>query len=239
MLVICCGMPRSGSTLQFNVISEVLNSKGKGRKVDWASPKQIVKDAAQYEEYAKDTSSYYIVKSHEPPEFLFGLCAENVFYVYVDREPKDAIASMKVKFNYSVPQGIRKVSSSWQLKDRICGLGSGQYLLQDYVKLRDELPIEISRVAAFFGIVLTEQELLQITEKLSLDKAYDRSRKKRLPFEHLWRRVCIGLGLPVRFADDELRLHPKHVSDHKGASEIWQKILTPEEVELIHNELKL
>src|SRR5690606_25870432 len=109
----------------------------------------------------------------------------------------------------------------------------GSVLVHEYEKLLEQLPLAIDEMADFLGAELDEGQKRAIATELDINSAYEKSRARKIPFEHVRRRINILLGRRVSFADDHLMLHPQHVSSHKGAIGIWRDELDVDEVAVI------
>lgn len=231
MLIICCGMPRSGSTLQFNATWKVVEAAGKGSAVEWRSSDDWNKSINDLIEFADD-ADLHVVKMHFPSDELLSIAegGKAVKFVYVHRDIRDVVVSMKVKFDFSLGRAVKRISESLSLEKRLSVFPSDVVLVQEYADLLNDLQNSISKIANFLGIEVDAGHIATIAKELDINVAYDRSRNKKIPFEHLRRRINRILRRKINFADEELMLHPEHVSPHKGRIGIWQDNLTQEEL---------
>lgn len=234
MLIVCCGMPRSASTLQFNIAWKIVETARIGRKVEWRS-------AADWDNAGEELShmalseTMHVIKTHSPPAPIRQLAqtTDCVRFIYVHRDIRDVVVSMKVKFDFTLSRAIRRISESIQLERWLAEHSRSSVLVQDYQTLLVELPEAIEEISRYLGAGLTKEKIARISAELDIRIAYQKSRTKRLMFEHLRRRVNMVLGRKMNFADDELMLHPEHVSAHRGEIGIWKSSLTPEELAVI------
>jgi len=111
MLIICCGMPRSGSTLQFNATWKVVEAAGTGKRVEWQSSADWA-DATDLLTELAASDTLNVVKMHFPPDNVKALAEANgaVRFVYVHRDIRDVIYSMKKKFKFTLSRAILRVS---------------------------------------------------------------------------------------------------------------------------------
>lgn len=236
MLLICCGMPRSGSTLQFNIAWKTATASGLGERVEWRSSKDW--------EYAKEelaclesAPELYVIKMHFPPDSVTKLAeaGDQVRFIYVHRDLFDVVYSMKAKFNFSLAHAIERVGDALEAERWLLARPADQVLIQDYAVLLDDLPEAVRQVAAFEGAQLDDSVLDTISDELSITSAYEKSRQKTPRFEHLRRKFSRLLGRRITFADDELMLHPNHVSEHRGQIGIGRTKLSKAEISAVEN----
>ncbi|MBK1696663.1 sulfotransferase domain-containing protein [Rhodovibrio salinarum] len=234
MLVICCGMPRSGSTLQFNIASRVVCEVQSGQRVPWRSQEDWRKAGEELRQMAL-SDQIYIIKTHLPSGMARDIADEtkSVKFLYVHRDIRDVVASLKIKFKFSFKHALRRVSESLDLEEWLMTRPQSEILVQNYEELLNSLPLAIKNVANFLNVHLDPNIVQDIEKELNIEEAYSRSRKRKVPFEHLRRRINFVLGRKANFADEELMLHPQHVSGHKGAIGIWRDHLTDDELQEI------
>ena len=228
MIIVCCGMPRSGSTLQFNIVWQVMESAGLGRRVDWRIGSAWERASEELAAMAREQQSH-VIKIHAVPEALKAIADEaphRIRFAYVHRDIRDVVVSLQSKFGYSVTKAIRRIGSSVELEEWLARRPPGHVLVQDYERLLTRLPEAVGEVARFFGAELSAPEIARIAAELDINKAYARSRARKVPFEGIRRRLNFLLGRKTAFADDELMLHPGHVSEHRGQIGIWRERLT-------------
>lgn len=236
MLIICCGMPRSGSTLQFNVTWKALEATGVGQRVEWQSSSDWSNATQQIREYAESDTSY-VVKMHFPPDNIkeFAETFRSIRFIYVHRDIRDVIYSMKKKFRFSLPRAVLRISQSLELERWLLGRPNREVLIQEYRLLLDDLPTAIRQIAEFCDSPLNEYFIMQISDELSIEKAYNKSRKSPVRFEHWRRRLNRLLRREIAFADQQLMLHPNHVSEHRGQIGVGKLHLSSDELATIEH----
>ncbi len=89
-LVVSSGMPRSGSTLLFNIIREILATKYDGKEVSSCWITDI-----KYQKYSK----VYLIKTHYVGRFL-KMFGNEIFYTY--RDIRTAAVSRNKRFNEEI-----------------------------------------------------------------------------------------------------------------------------------------
>ena len=93
MLVVCCGMYRSGSTLHYQIAGALVEAAGVGARAgwDWASA-----DVSLARPGAGRTGAMGVIKVHEPhpePGVEAGLDPDGVLYIYSHRDLRDVVVS--------------------------------------------------------------------------------------------------------------------------------------------------
>ena len=236
MLLICCGMPRSGSTLQFNIAWKVATAARLGERVEWRSSNDWEYADAELA-HMEAAPALHVIKMHFPPDSVKKLAERGgrVRFVYVHRDLYDVVYSMKAKFNFSLSHAIERVSHALEAEKWLLQRRREDVLIQDYSLLLNDLPEAVRQVAVFEGAALDDALLGSISEDLSIDSAYEKSRRKTPRFEHVRRKVSRLLGRKIAFADDELMLHPNHVSEHRGQIGIGRQMLHQGEIAAIRN----
>ena len=64
MWVFCGGMFRSGSTLQYQLVSEITERAGRGVRVPWVMPEEFLALAESYERRAEFSARLHVFKTH-------------------------------------------------------------------------------------------------------------------------------------------------------------------------------
>ncbi len=234
MLLVCCGMPRSGSTLQYNIAWKVAQAAKLGHPVAWRSSGDWSRATRTLEDLAA-SPELYVIKMHFPPDNVKALAVSGqpVRFVYVQRDLFDVIYSMKLKFNFKLPHAIDRVRDALDTENWLLQRPAVDVLIQDYSLLLENLPEAVRQIAAFEKTEPGANVIDRISGELSIASAYEKSRRKTPRFEHLRRKISRLTGRKIAFADDELMLHPNHVSEHRGRIGIGRNKLPPAEIEAI------
>ncbi|PZT91817.1 MAG: hypothetical protein DI637_01420 [Citromicrobium sp.] len=234
MLLVCCGMPRSASTLQFNLAWQIVEHAKLGTRVEWR-PSSEWEGATDEIVKLAESSKYHVVKMHFPPKSIreYAESSDRLHFVYVHRDIRDVIASMQIKFAFSITHAISRVRDALETEHWLQNGPKGKVLVQEYQLLLTDLSAAMEQLSSFVSANLDDAQKAQLLNELGIDSAYEKSRQKRVPFEHFRRRIGRLLGMKTVFADEKLMLHPNHVSAHKGEMGIWQTALDQSDVELI------
>lgn len=200
MLIVCCGMPRSASTLQYQLISGVVEAAGIGARIGWGwrSVERHMTFAAR---------PVYVVKVHNPnPEREAELHSHgaHIAYAYTYRDLRDAAASwVQWRGESADPTDFRDDPSiSEELPEFLLARGSQcstpgwcrdwcewniatfnhfsaqrTTLLSAYESWTRAIAAEIRRVEAFLGVSISDHKRAELERALSLDGQRDVIRK--------------------------------------------------------------
>ena len=163
-LIVCCGMKRSGSTLQFNMVQEILRHAAR----DFENLKYIQGDRlADVIEDAK-TSQTALFKCHDLPEVI-ALDAPKKLLLYTVRDPRDAYLSCKNKWGKGpgqLPELMAKFASNYQLARNV-----DHILIQRYEDFFGQEQKAIREIATFLGIDIDATAASAIADRLSIQAA--------------------------------------------------------------------
>ncbi len=233
MIVVCAGMPRSGSTLQFNIVKQaVLGSNW--IEVEWVKNDRICKKLKAIK--SNDTNSTIYLKTHNVPECIFQ--GEDKIKILTSiRDPRDVAASNKNAFNNSVAKSIATLSKSYDLLDQVREKEEVFLYVSNYTNLVFDLYSEVKKISDFLVVCNSETRCKKISEEVGLNIAYGKSRTNKFNvLNHIKRNLLLGLGV-APYKDADLRLHPNHISEYRGVNNYYSKVLTPDEICLIEDSL--
>lgn len=211
--VVCCGMIRSGSTLQYNLVHDLLAAAGKVRPLGYLTPGGPVPDLMGGQEIA-------LCKLHHFDPNIAKLLEEGHgagFYCF--RDLRDVAVSSMRKFNLSFQrlweerwlQGAVENGERW--------LSVPHVYSATYVSLVRELKNETQRIAEWLSLEVPETTIIEVAQRNSF--AAIKERVARLsPSERL-------------VYDPASLFHPSNL--HEGKIGGWKEVLTDAQVELIEN----
>ena len=113
MWVFCCGMMRSGSTLQFQLAARIAEETGLGKRIEWIKAQDFSLAREKYKNY----KGLKIFKSHIYTEEMGReFSRNNAMGVYIYRDIRDAFLSQQTKdkanFATLISQDFLKLPSS-------------------------------------------------------------------------------------------------------------------------------
>lgn len=164
--VFCGGMIRSGSTLQYNIVAELLESAFGSARTTWV-------EAADHAEFFRTNGRFPTAfKSHVlTAEIRSELEQGTSSAVATYRDVRDVVASSILKFGIS-PDAVSAVQqarvaivnfSQWEAQE--------QTLVSKYEQFVDHVPEETARIADFLELRCSRQEIRRVAEKCTGLKA--------------------------------------------------------------------
>ncbi len=249
MLVICNGMIRSGSTLQYNIVKSILEETGNTQGHGYFEAEEQRAELSNLIAYSESNSWHYF-KTHEIDEEV-RLSIENnrLFVIYIDRNLYDVGASAKFKWNLKDDELVESVVRAVDERNRLQGFS--QVLRQKYESVTSDSSHCCIEIADFLGLNISADRIVEIAEN-SRCTASPKNQNHASSF----RSLVFGLanvlqlgflarrcGIPNRFIkgikntiapwDTESLYHPRHQSPWQGESGAWRDILSTSEVEKI------
>lgn len=224
MWIICCGMQRSGSTLQYNLAREIAEAHGKTKIIGFVTPQDF---DATYAQTEKDYD-FVIVKSHK---FLRGakdlIDKGEATAVYCYRDMRDAILSRLNKTGVPFHRTRAKnwTADSIRMYDQWTSVNS--ILISRYEDMMADLEAEAHRIANHLGITLSAEMASELAAKYSLDA--QKQRISEFDFENK------GLASPstARY-DPTTQIHSNHI--HSGETEQWRTAFLPDQIRFIERQ---
>ena len=113
--VLCIGMKRSGSTLQYNLSKLLLENQFKTKNFGYIDGKDISKKLSNEDMLKANFSEYIILKCHNPPWKVGSQFLENHKILYIYRDLRAVYFSMKIRQNYSLDEFVLEMKKSLDL----------------------------------------------------------------------------------------------------------------------------
>ncbi|MEO0827981.1 MAG: sulfotransferase domain-containing protein [Cyanobacteria bacterium J06639_16] len=247
MLIVCNGMYRAGSTLQYNLVSSLVTETRQSEIIGWIWPEKLKDMAADLQQWA-DADQMYVVKTHMIPPDIEPLLANGSAKIcYVYRDIRDVAVSVKRKFKkdddelYAL---LDKATATYFTVKQMPGVIWQRYeammenLYGEVDKLAEELnlnasPQIIQRIAQQWGTEGTRQAIQQLQRKRQL-KIKLRGALRRLklekPAETLIKQYQPDFSWD-RIYDTKHLLHIDHIANTQKLVGNWQTELTATEVD--------
>lgn len=220
MWIFCGGMPRAGSTLQFQLTAHLVEGAGLGERVDWVRHDQF---PLLRERHATETR-WKVFKTHRcTPEIIDEFSAGNAKGVYVFRDVRDALVSRMLTFGKSFESvwTQRNLESMLMNHERWTSLDG--VLVSKYEEMVADVPAEVERIAAHLGTAVTHEEAETIAAEYTPERQRERLRSAAEEG-----RIERSTKSPF---DPVSNLHLDHL--HSGRSGEWRKVLSREQLALI------
>ncbi|MEA5469175.1 sulfotransferase domain-containing protein [Spirulina sp. 06S082] len=216
MIVFCCGLMRSGSTLQYKLTQTLVEKVGKGSGLGWL-PSVPNKEDLFHRATESDRDNYYIVKIHGySPDFGDLIRQNKGKAIYVYRDLRDVVTSFmswrKCSFDAVIrEQWLEKVmrdSKKWESLETI--------YISKYEVLMQNLEKEVLGIAEHLGISISNDLAKEVAEQCSID----RQKKKTELMQSKQQKI-----------DSQNILHQNHISS--GKSQRWLQELSASEIAYI------
>lgn len=212
MWAFCAGMQRSGSTLQYQLVAEIVERKGVGRRVGFVEPEEF---AALQKKHA-DEIELLVVKSHSFLPEAIQLCKLGQALVFcVHRDLRDIAVSLFNKNGTPIEVILQKrvlhrCVSEFQSWTDLPGT-----LVMRYDEMVANLSDSVLRIAQHLGIVLDKHECEKFANEFSHEKQRQRIQEFRCSLE--------VKGKSTGFDSNSL-LHQNHI--YSGETGQWRRVLT-------------
>ncbi|MFX0092697.1 MAG: sulfotransferase domain-containing protein [Candidatus Hodarchaeota archaeon] len=243
MLIICCGMPRAGSTLQYNIARTLIE------EIDLGTGLGYFTDLYKHQifEWAK-ADEFYVIKIHNVPSLsITELAVEGELKIcYIYRDIRDVALSLKQKWSLKGQRLLKwldQIIKIYYDLEKISGV-----LWQKYEEVMPDMNHAIRQIAEFFQLEITEEIVSFVVEECSLTNVKEimctlnRGLKRKLRTR--WKRAMVKIGSvqiePVSspLIDKRTLVHHDHISKTNGAIGAWQQFLDKKDVEVITNRYK-
>ena len=201
--IFCTGMRRSGSTLQYHIVRELLPDAIDHAFLAIGALDELITQV--------DTTRVHIGKLHigllpQAPAAHAMLAAGNARAVHIYRNPLDAMASLKI-FRHKIPS--REVHAIY--REHFYWSRAPYTYVSKYKHAVIDIAGEARNIAEFLGINKTEEEYARIASELAIRKQHERQ--------------------PAKGYDSKQALWWNHINT--GKNDIWRDVLTNYEVEMV------
>lgn len=246
MLIVCNGMYRAGSTLQYNLVSSLVTQTQPSEIIGWIWPEQLKDMGAELQRWAIDPQ-LYVIKTHMlPPDIEPMLTNGSAKMCYVYRDIRDVAVSVKRKFKKEgddLYELLDKAIATYFVVKQLPGVVWQRYeemmadLYREIDKLSKELNLDASpqvmqQVAQQWSVEGTHQAIQQLQRKRQL-KIKLRAGLRRLKSEKLVERLIKQYNPDFswdRIYDTKHLLHVDHIASTKKLVGNWKTELTADEV---------
>jgi len=226
MLAVCCGMIRSGSTLQYNLVRNLAESTGSGSGMGFIGNPYHDQRLHQWSQNA----SWHVVKMHSVAEWMFDEKARaSIRFFFSHRDLHDVAASAKRKFGWPSQQVWQVIDEAIALQQRLQGLPETQ--IHRYADLSANPSKALDAMAGFLKLTLTEAVKSQVVSNCSLENA----QKVQAAIRGIMSSKGISAGKENKapIFDQTTLLHHNHISANSGKDGAWQSDLTAEDLHMI------
>ena len=176
MWVFCCGMQRSGSTLQYQIAARLVEQAGLGQRLEWVEPGRFPELRDRY----ADVPGLKVFKNHVCTDAMAAEFARgNAVGIYSYRDPRDVFVSNMRKYacSFEVLWCGGFLETSLLNYRRWTGLP--RVLVSRYESMIGDLPAEVQRIAAHLGIEVDAQACRRLAEEHTMEKQRQRQQIER------------------------------------------------------------
>ncbi len=215
--VFCCGMIRSGSTLQYQMAMQLVETTGSGKALGYASAEGF---GDLFARHGAD-GGLAVVKCHDWIPAAADLVRKGRGrLIYISRDLRDVAASMARKKGY----GLRELLASRELQRAIenhhAWRACGDWHAARYEQVVNDLASEVNAIARHLGLAIEPAIRDRIAEDLSLDAQRSRIAARAATQDRRLGRMLDGTAI-----DSQTLLHADHITS--GSAGGWRDSLGP------------
>ncbi len=220
--IVCAGMIRSGSTVQYQITSDLASTYLGAIPLGYVEPQDV---PALYETHPA-ADGPYVIKMHAfAPEVAALAAAHEAQVLYIYRDIRDVMVSLMNKLDRSFWYILFHAHIRRALTHSDAWTSVTDVQISQYEQTVDHLTDEVHRIATVLGIELPASAAAALAERYSLNKQRSRMHQAQAagPRSH------DEQGAAVRKPSSEL--HHNHI--HSGRSEQWRTALSPFQVAVL------
>lgn len=213
--ILCAGMIRSGSTLQYQMASSIVEYAGVGCRLKYVQESEFETVLNRQKEY----TGLNVVKIHVCTLTLATLAQKSdtkVIYCY--RDIRDVAVSAMRKFDLSFDALINVGWLDQAITDYFAWTNMPNVLVSRYDEMTPNLKQEMLRISVFLGLTINDDTLSKLARKFEIPV-----QKQRI--DALKQRYGQRIDDSEIVFDEIELLHHNHI--HKGEIDGWRHILSP------------
>lgn len=223
MWIFCCGMLRSGSTLQYQLTAELAESANIGKRLGYVDRH----DFLQMSEKENSDNNMLVVKCHSFLPEAKGLIKDGkAKAIYVYRDVRDVIVSFMNVTGMSFVRILRQGYLETILSDYYKWSSTGDILISKYEEMVKEIHKETLRIANYLGISIDESRAIEFSQKFNIQQQKERIRE--VSYESIYREYG---------REDAPEPHSLLKKDHirSGKPEQWRQALSGFQIAMIES----
>jgi hypothetical protein len=221
--VFCCGMQRSGSTLQFQIAARLVEDAGLGRRVEWVEPRRFPELRAKY----ASQDGFKVFKNHVcTDEMAAEFARGDAVGIYSYRDVRDVFVSNMSKYSSRFDQFWYAGFLETTLQNYQRWTGLPRVLVSRYESMVQDLPGEVRRIASHLGLAVDAEACRRIADEYSMEKQKER-------IERFSKGGALVDGYAGARYDPESMLHTDHIQGGRVGG--WQGKLSDREVALLES----
>ena len=245
MLAICNGMPRSGSTLLYNVARTLIAVASDGEAHGFVTSDKAHGCYCSPETLDAWAASpvWHVVKTHEVLDRSGDLLDRGARILYIYRDVRDVAVSMKRAFSHrgeKLMSAIERALGYYAALDELRGHREAKVHWCRYEEVYADLPAAIEACDAFLGLNASPGQLAAVHEQCRVESAETMTANARGHLARMLQEASPERADEIR---DQVRdrgwlvgdflLHHHHISPQRGAPGSWEGSLTADEIHAI------
>ncbi len=218
MWIVCCGMKRSGSTLQYQLAAHLVEGAGLGARVGWT---EKFADAVAL---TAGTRAWKVYKNHNYSEEIAAqFRAGQAKGIYVYRDVRDVFVSFMHKQDAPFERLWQRDILHELVENDAKWTALPDMLVSRYEEMSQDIAAEVGRIAAHLGIPVSHDEAGAIAGEYNVELQKARTDQFKDPK---------SLSSKITF-DPHSLLHDNHISKTQGQVGQWRDYLSQAQVDLI------
>lgn len=238
MLVVCNGMLRAGSTLQYNLVRSLVEVLEVGTGEGFFFADDLTKSRARIDRWAED-SHHHVIKIHDLHPHVIDLAANGTARItYIYRDIRDVAVSAKRKFRYRGALLLKVLDTAIGLFEEMQALDG--LLWQRYESVVEDLPRAVAEVSQFLQLTVDDAVIDRVVSESSIERNRQIAESQESPSFLVRLRKTLGktpagrilsrLGWnPQPIFDAKSLVHVDHFSKRAGQTEVWRSELNAAE----------
>lgn len=224
--ILCCGMRRSASTLQYNIVSNLLEISNNGISLGFYE-NDVIEDAIK--EHLND-KGYVAIKTHLFSPMAYDLYKQNrLKIVFSIRDIRDIfVSSMHKWYNGKFWHTYNPTYNKQLMKDYGDWTQFNNRHQKRYEDIVTDLEREILDIADYLNINIDRKLAIELADKLTFKNI--KKELRNIDFQKE------GVRIPAGIYDKKTLLHKDHL--HSGKTEQWREELSSYEIATIQREWK-
>jgi hypothetical protein len=228
--VFCAGMPRSGSTWQYQIVSHLLEAHRGGVRGGFLERPE---DFARMAEQTAGRAPWLTLKTHNGyPAYAEALRDGRAAAVYSYRDLRDVTFSLMHKMRLPFEEIVGRLQLVQCLNDHTFWTAQPNVLCQRYERIVSDPAACVVEVADFLGLRLADGEAERLAAAYSLEA--NRARARELARRLREKGVDLDGADNAALHDEHSQLHWNHI--RAGRVGGWRDEATPEQLAVLAKE---
>ena len=222
--IVCCGMIRSGSTLQYQIAKSIVETTGIGRALGYYKQQDFMNLLKQH----ADENIWFVVKNHWHFTIPAEYSSDKFRFIYCYRDFRDIAISLMKKEQMTFDFFINAFDFNTPLEQYKKWISEDRIYISRYEKFVEDIKSEVEGIASFLGIQLTQDKISKIALNHSLE-----NQKKYL------HKISETNTLDEKYGyqlDGNSLMHTNHINS--GKVNQWKNELTSFEIEKLQRKVK-